>query len=94
MQLILVLVFGVMVGVLGHVMLPGQKPGGWVVSIAVGVLGAFAAGYLRLWGLYREGEPVAFILSLVGAAAFVGIFYGIATIVRRSRARQRPANAR
>ena len=94
MQLILVLAFGLMVGVLAHVMLPGQKPGGWIASILAGVAGAFAAGYLRVWGLYRDGEPAGFLMSLVGAAVFVGVFYAISTIARRSRGRQRPASAR
>jgi uncharacterized membrane protein YeaQ/YmgE (transglycosylase-associated protein family) len=79
MHLILFLIFGLVVGALARLIVPGREPGGWVVSLVLGVLGAFAGGLLgRVLGMYREGEPAGFIMSLVGAIVLVVAYHAIA----------------
>lgn len=78
MHLILFLVFGLIVGAVARWIMPGREPGGWVVSMLLGVAGAFLGGFLgNLVGLYREGEPAGFIMSVIGAIVLVAIYHAL-----------------
>ena len=82
MHLIAFLIFGLIVGALARLIVPGREPGGWVISMLLGIGGAFLGGFLgRLIGLYREGEPAGFIMSLIGAIILVAVYH--AAVVRR-----------
>jgi uncharacterized membrane protein YeaQ/YmgE (transglycosylase-associated protein family) len=70
--MILMLLFGFVVGAVARWMTPGHAPGGWAVSMIIGVLGSFLGAYLgQLVGLYTEGQPAGFIMSVLGAIALV-----------------------
>jgi len=85
MHIILFLVFGLVVGALARVIVPGKEPGGWVVSMVLGVVGSFLGGLLgRALSIYREGEPAGFVMSLLGAIVVVVAYHAIAR--RRSLA--------
>jgi uncharacterized membrane protein YeaQ/YmgE (transglycosylase-associated protein family) len=78
MHLILFLVFGLIVGALARLIMPGREPGGWVVSMLLGVAGSFLGGFLgNVLGLYREGEPAGFIMSLIGAIIVVAAYHAV-----------------
>jgi len=84
MHLILFLVFGLVVGAVARWIMPGREPGGWVVSMLIGVAGSFLGGFLgNLVGLYREGEPAGFIMSVIGAIVLVAIYHAIMGRARR-----------
>ena len=84
MSMILFLVFGLIVGALARVIVPGKEPGGWVISMILGVAGSFLGGFIgRALNLYREGEPAGFVMSLLGAILLVAGYHMIA---RRSAA--------
>ncbi|HZU81616.1 MAG TPA: GlsB/YeaQ/YmgE family stress response membrane protein [Polyangiaceae bacterium] len=84
MHIIAFLLFGLIVGALARLIVPGREPGGWVVSLLLGIGGAFLGGFIgRVFGLYREGQPAGFIMSLIGAIILVAIYH--ATVVRRAR---------
>ena len=44
MHLVLFLIFGVAIGALARLIVPGDEPGGWVPSMLAGVAGAYAGG--------------------------------------------------
>jgi uncharacterized membrane protein YeaQ/YmgE (transglycosylase-associated protein family) len=76
MHLIAFLIFGLIVGALARLIVPGREPGGWVVSMLLGVLGAFVGGFLgRAFGLYGPGQTAGFIMSLIGAILVVAIYH-------------------
>jgi uncharacterized membrane protein YeaQ/YmgE (transglycosylase-associated protein family) len=78
MSLILFLVFGLIVGALARLIVPGREPGGWVISMLIGVVGSFVGGSLgRALGLYREGEPAGFLMSLLGAVLLVVAYHAL-----------------
>ncbi|HLK39712.1 MAG TPA: GlsB/YeaQ/YmgE family stress response membrane protein [Polyangiaceae bacterium] len=84
MHVLVFLLFGLVVGALARFIVPGREPGGWVVSMLLGVGGAVLGGYFgRLLGFYREGQPAGFFLALVGAVALVAVYH--LAIVRRGR---------
>lgn len=84
MHIILFLVFGLFVGAIARWIVPGREPGGWVVSMLLGVGGSILGGFFgRVAGLYREGQPAGFLMSLLGAIALVAVYHAITS--RRSR---------
>jgi uncharacterized membrane protein YeaQ/YmgE (transglycosylase-associated protein family) len=84
MHLLWFLLFGLVVGTLARFIVPGREPGGWVISILIGVGGAIVGGYFgRVVGLYREGQPAGFVMSLLAAISMVVVYKAL--IGRRNR---------
>ena len=62
------IVFGLIVGVIAKLIMPGKDPGGIVVTILVGIAGALLAGFLgQVAGLYGPGDAAGLIMSVIGA---------------------------
>ena len=84
MHILWFLMFGLVVGTLARFIVPGREPGGWVISMLIGIGGAIVGGYFgRVVGLYREGQPAGFIMSLVAAISMVVVYKAL--IGRRDR---------
>jgi uncharacterized membrane protein YeaQ/YmgE (transglycosylase-associated protein family) len=72
-------IFGLIVGALAKLVMPGRDPGGIIVTMLLGVVGAVVAGYLgQALGLYGPDEPAGFFMSLLGAMALL-LVYRLAT---------------
>lgn len=68
MNIIGSIIIGLITGVVAKLLHPGKDPGGFVISILLGLAGSLLAGWLgKLLGWYSEGEPAGFIFSVVGA---------------------------
>ena len=66
--LFVTLIIGLLVGAVAKLLMPGRDPGGCIVTILLGIAGAFVAGYLgQVIGWYQPGQPVGFIASVIGA---------------------------
>ena len=80
--------FGLVVGVVGKFLMPGRDPGGWVVTILLGIGGALIGGFVgQSLGFYREGEPAGFIMAVIGSILLLVIyrmFAGKRTIADRT----------
>ncbi len=62
------IVFGLIVGVMAKLVMPGPDPGGIVVTSLIGIVGALLGGFLgRAIGFYGPGEPAGLIMSIIGA---------------------------
>jgi uncharacterized membrane protein YeaQ/YmgE (transglycosylase-associated protein family) len=62
------IVFGLIVGIVAKFVVPGRDPGGLIVTMILGIVGALLGGFLgRMLGWYREGDPVGFIMAVVGS---------------------------
>jgi uncharacterized membrane protein YeaQ/YmgE (transglycosylase-associated protein family) len=63
------LIIGLVVGAIAKFIMPGRDPGGIIVTMLLGVAGAFLAGFLgRALGWYRNpGEGPGIIASIIGA---------------------------
>lgn len=69
------IVFGFIVGVVAKLLMPGRDPGGFIVTVAIGVVGALLGGFLgRLLGIYREGDPVGFVMAVIGSIVLLWIY--------------------
>ena len=78
------IVFGLIAGVVAKLLMPGRDPGGFIITVLLGIAGALLGGYLgQALGLYREGEPAGFLMSVVGAILLLAI-YRMATRSKRT----------
>ena len=83
MHFLWMLIIGLIVGAIAKFIMPGKDPGGIIVTMLIGIVGALIAGFLgRALGWYAEGEPAGFIASVVGAILLL-IIYRLATKNRR-----------
>jgi uncharacterized membrane protein YeaQ/YmgE (transglycosylase-associated protein family) len=79
MGILWMLIIGLIVGAIAKLIMPGKDPGGIIVTIILGIAGAFLAGFLgRALGWYGEGDAVGFIASVVGAILLLIIYRMIA----------------
>jgi uncharacterized membrane protein YeaQ/YmgE (transglycosylase-associated protein family) len=73
------IVFGLVVGIVAKLLMPGRDPGGFVITIILGVVGALLGGSVgRALGWYREGDPVGFVMAVVGAVILLAIYRMVA----------------
>lgn len=78
------IVFGLIVGAIAKLLMPGRDPGGIIVTMLLGIAGAVAGGYLgRALGWYGPQDGAGFLMSLLGAIILLGIYRMI--IGRRAR---------
>jgi uncharacterized membrane protein YeaQ/YmgE (transglycosylase-associated protein family) len=69
------ILFGLLVGVVAKLLMPGRDPGGMIVTILLGIVGALVGGFLgRVLGWYREGDPVGFLMAVMGAILVLFVF--------------------
>lgn len=69
------ILFGLVVGALAKLIMPGRDPGGIIVTILLGIAGAVIGGWVgRLLGLYNEGEAAGFIMALLGAILLLALY--------------------
>ena len=69
--------FGFVVGVLAKLLLPDNNPGGFLLTILLGISGAILGGFLRHW-LGLSGEPAGVLLAIVGSLILLPLFGMIA----------------
>jgi len=75
MEFLLWILFGLVVGVVAKFIIPGRDPGGMVLTIVLGIVGAVVGGWLgRVLGLYRPGEVAGFIMAVVGAIVILALY--------------------
>jgi uncharacterized membrane protein YeaQ/YmgE (transglycosylase-associated protein family) len=69
------IIFGLIVGALAKLVMPGRDPGGIIVTMLLGVAGALVGGWLgQAVGWYRPGEGAGFFMSLLGAIVLLWIY--------------------
>ena len=69
------MVFGLIVGIIAKFLTPGRDPGGFIITILIGIAGALVGGFLgRTLGLYGEGDPVGFIMAVIGSIVLLVIY--------------------
>ena len=75
MAILWTILIGFLIGLVAKFLMPGRDPGGFIITILLGIAGSFLAGFLgRSLGWYGEGEPAGFIFSVVGAILLLIIY--------------------
>jgi uncharacterized membrane protein YeaQ/YmgE (transglycosylase-associated protein family) len=69
------IVFGLVVGLVAKFLMPGRDPGGFVVTALLGIGGALVGGFVgRAIGWYGDGDPVGFVMAVIGAVIVLAIY--------------------
>lgn len=69
------ILFGLVVGIIGKLLMPGRDPGGFVITILLGIAGALLGGFVgQALGLYEPGEPAGFIMAVLGSILLLAIY--------------------
>jgi uncharacterized membrane protein YeaQ/YmgE (transglycosylase-associated protein family) len=69
------IVFGLIVGAIAKLVMPGRDPGGIIVTMALGVVGALLGGFLgRALGFYGPEQGAGWLMSIVGAIVVLMIY--------------------
>lgn len=69
------LLIGLIIGAIAKFFMPGKDPGGWIITILLGIAGSFVANFIgKALGWYAEGEPAGFIASVLGAMLLLFLY--------------------
>ena len=75
MDVLVWIVFGLVVGVVAKFVMPGRDPGGMIVTIVLGIVGALLGGWIgRALGVYQPGQPAGFIMAVIGAIVVLAVY--------------------
>ena len=74
MQIIGWILFGLVVGAIAKFLMPGRDPGGWIVTILLGIAGSFVGGFLATAILGRNDNTAGWIGSIIGAMVLLFIY--------------------
>ena len=71
--LLLVLLLGLVVGAVAKLLMPGRDPGGWLVTMLLGIAGAWVGSFVM--GLLGMSGLLPALLSAVGGAVLLLAVY-------------------
>jgi len=75
MGILWTLIIGLVAGIVAKFLMPGRDPGGFIVTMLLGVAGAFVATWLgQTIGWYEAGEGAGFIGAVVGAIILLIVY--------------------
>lgn len=73
------IVFGLVVGIIAKLVTPGRDPGGFIVTILLGVAGALFGGFIgRAMGFYGSSESAGWLMSIGGAILLLLVYRMVA----------------
>ena len=69
------IIFGLIVGAVAKLLMPGRDPGGFIVTMLLEIAGAVVGGSLgRAAGWYGPNDPAGFLMSLFGAVVLLLLY--------------------
>ncbi len=69
------ILFGLVIGVIAKLLMPGRDPGGFIITILLGIAGALVGGFIgRAAGFYGPGESAGWVMSIIGAIVLLALY--------------------
>ena len=69
------IVFGLVIGIIAKLLMPGRDPGGFIVTILLGIAGALVGGFIgRAMGFYGPGQSAGWLMSILGAIILLALY--------------------
>ena len=72
MGIIVTLFVGLIVGAIAKFLMPGNDPGGWIMTIVLGIAGSFVGTFIA--GALGMAGPVGWIGSVLGAMLLLFVY--------------------
>ena len=78
-SIIWILLIGLVIGAIAKLLMPGRDPGGCIITMLIGIAGAFVASYLReKMSIYPASGFGRFIAAVIGAMVLLLLYRMIA----------------
>jgi uncharacterized membrane protein YeaQ/YmgE (transglycosylase-associated protein family) len=75
MHILITIFVGLVVGIVAKLLMPGRDPGGFIVTILLGIAGAFVARWIgRQLGWYGPEDAAGFFASVLGAMLLLFLY--------------------
>jgi uncharacterized membrane protein YeaQ/YmgE (transglycosylase-associated protein family) len=69
---------GLVIGIIAKFLMPGKDPGGFIITMLLGIAGSVVATWLgRVLGMYGPQQSAGFIMSVIGAIILLAIYHMI-----------------
>jgi uncharacterized membrane protein YeaQ/YmgE (transglycosylase-associated protein family) len=69
------IIFGLIVGLIAKLLMPGRDPGGFIVTMLLGIAGALLGGFIgRALGWYGPNQGAGYLMSIVGAIILLALY--------------------
>jgi len=72
------IIFGLIAGAIAKLLMPGDDPGGWIVTMILGIVGAVVGGWIgnALWGSAgaTDWSIGSFALAIGGAILLLALY--------------------
>jgi uncharacterized membrane protein YeaQ/YmgE (transglycosylase-associated protein family) len=75
MGILWTILIGFVIGIVAKFLMPGRDPGGFIITVLLGIVGSFVASYLgQTMGWYQAGQPAGFIAAVIGAMLVLFVY--------------------
>ena len=75
MNILWAIVIGLVVGAVAKLLMPGRDPGGFIITVLLGIGGALLATFIgQSMGWYSQGQGAGFIGSVLGAVILLALY--------------------
>jgi len=75
MTILWTILIGFIVGLVAKFLMPGRDPGGFIITVLIGIAGSFIATYVgAAMGWYRNGETAGFIAAVLGSIILLIVY--------------------
>jgi len=69
------ILFGLVVGIIAKLLTPGRDPGGFIVTVLLGIAGALLGGFIgRAVGMYGPNQSAGWLMSIGGAIVLLVLY--------------------
>ena len=69
------IVFGLVIGLIAKLLMPGRDPGGFIVTMLLGIAGALVGGFIgRAMGFYGPSQNAGWLMSILGAIILLALY--------------------
>jgi uncharacterized membrane protein YeaQ/YmgE (transglycosylase-associated protein family) len=74
------IIFGLIAGIVAKVIMPGKDPGGFILTVIIGIAGALIGGYVSTlfgFGDISGFDIRSFIIAVLGALVLLFIYHRV-----------------
>jgi uncharacterized membrane protein YeaQ/YmgE (transglycosylase-associated protein family) len=69
------IVSGLIVGAVAKLLMPGKDPGGFIITILLGIAGALLGGWMStMMGFGQQGQSAGWIMSILGSVVLLALY--------------------